>query len=64
MKYKMEQESNCTTHFLDLEISRSDTGIKLGVYHIPVETDVTIHNTSNNPELKKNKTKQNVKNFR
>ena len=51
----MEQESNCTTHFLDLEISRNGIGIKLGVYHIPVETDVTIHNTSNNPEHTKKK---------
>jgi len=46
----MEQENNCTTHFLDLEISRSDIGMKLGIYNIPVETDITVHNTSRTQE--------------
>jgi hypothetical protein len=59
MRYKMEQESNCTTHFLDLEISRGDNGIKLGFYQKPTGTDITVHNTSNNPEHKKNKNAKN-----
>ena len=30
----MEHESNCSAHFLDLEISRNDIGMKLGIYNI------------------------------
>jgi hypothetical protein len=55
MKYNKEEESNCTTHFLDQEISGADNGIEPGVCHKPVEADITIHNTSNNPKHKKNK---------
>jgi hypothetical protein len=38
----MECESNCTRRFLDLEISRRDNAVTLGIYHKLMEVGITV----------------------
>ena len=49
LTFKLTPENNNTINFLDLTISRKQNKLELGIYRKEMNTDTTIHNTSNHP---------------
>ena len=49
LEFKMTEEVNNTTNYLDLHIHRNHDNTQLGIYRKATQTDATIHYTSNHP---------------
>jgi len=49
LTFNLTPENNNTINFLDLTISRKQNKLELGIYRKEMNSDTTIHNTSNHP---------------